>query len=234
MQKATVLLKLSGELINDADNNLIYTLCKQVQDVLKHGINLAIVVGGGNLSRGRDAFNKPNEDKINADRVGMLSTVINALNLKSILRKNISQDNNIKVLSSIKIQGICNTYDIDFAQSFLSQEANRILILAAGIGTTFVSTDTASIIRALEIGCQIVLKATKVDGIYSEDPKINKCANLLNVVSFEEVLLKKLNVMDMASIALARDNGLKIKIFNFMSTSIIDVINDNGTFSLIS
>lgn len=229
MQK--VLLKLSGELINTKDTELLNTFCHQVKEVLKSGVNLAIVVGGGNLTRGRDfAYNK-HEDRISADKIGMLSTIINALTLANILSKKIE---NIKILSAIKVQGICEVYNIDSAKSFLNGSDNRILILAAGIGAAFVSTDTAAVVRALEIECNSILKATKVSGVYSEDPKINTCANLLNVVSFQEVLLKRLNIMDMAAIALAYDNALKIKIFNFNTTSIIDVINNKGTFSLIS
>jgi uridylate kinase len=208
-----VLLKLSGEaLMGDLEYGIdVATVDRFATDIgnaAKAGTELAVVVGGGNIYRGM-AGAAAGMDRANGDYMGMLATVMNALALHNALeRQNISA----RVLSSIPMPSVCEPFIRQKAIRHLSK--GRVVIFAAGTGNPFFTTDTAAALRAIEMQCDGLAKATQVDGIYSADPKTNPDAKRYDSLSYSEVLSKNLQVMDGAAIALARDNELPVMIFS--------------------
>ena len=208
-----VLLKLSGEaLMADQDYgidaNMLARVAGEISEVVNMGVEVALVIGGGNIFRGAGLV-KSGIDRVTGDHMGMLATVINSLAMQDALEK---QGMNCRVMSAVKINRMCEEYVQRRAIRHL--EKGRVVIFAAGIGNPFFTTDTAGCLRAVEIGADSVLKATKVDGVYDSDPVKNPDAKRYETLSFDEVLDKNLQVMDATAIVLCRDNQLPLRIFN--------------------
>ena len=227
------MLKLSGEaLMGDKefgiDLNTINAITDQIIYVIEKGIKLSIVVGGGNIFRGISA-SSAGMDRSSADYTGMMATVINSL----ILQNSIEQKGiDTRVQSAIKIENVCESYIRRKAIRHI--EKNRIVIFAAGTGNPFFTTDTAATLRASEMKCDFLLKATKVNGIYDSDPLKNSKAKKFNDLSYDEVINKNLQVMDITAITLAKENKIPIVVFSILQKdSLIEIINGNGSFTII-
>tara|TARA_X000001036_G_scaffold175317_1_gene165899 strand:+ start:279 stop:965 length:687 start_codon:yes stop_codon:yes gene_type:complete len=227
------MLKLSGEaLMGDKefgiDLSTINSITEQIAYVFKKGLKISIVVGGGNIFRGISA-SSAGMDRSSADYTGMMATVINSLILQnSIERKGIDT----RVLSALKIENVCETYIRRRAMRHI--EKNRIVIFAAGTGNPYFTTDTAASLRASEMKCDVLFKATKVDGIYDSDPVINKKAKKLYDLTYDYVINNELKIMDTASISLAKENNIPILVFSILEkNSFRDIINGKGSFTLI-
>lgn len=208
-----ILLKLSGEaLMGDDAYGVNRDVLKQVVDGLRAvqatGVQLAIVVGGGNIFRGLSTA-AGDMDRPTADYMGMLATVMNALSLSDALKQ---AGIEARVLSGLPIEGVVEPFVRARALSHLDK--GRIVIFAAGTGSPFFTTDTAASLRALEIGADVLIKATKVDGVYDKDPVKHADAVKYERVSYDEALEKRLGVMDASAFALCRDNGLAIRVLN--------------------
>lgn len=208
-----VLLKLSGEaLMGELDYGIepdvIQRIASEIAAVQKLGIEVAIVIGGGNIFRGA-GLARTGMDRVTGDYMGMLATVMNALAIQDALE---SLHVYARVMSAIQIHEVCEDYIRRRAVRHL--EKGRIVILAAGTGNPFFTTDTAASLRAIEIGADVLLKATNVSGVYDSDPLLNSEASLFDTVSFDKVLVDKLNVMDATAIVMCRDNNLPLRIFS--------------------
>lgn len=208
-----ILLKLSGEaLMGDKgygiDSSTVDFMAEEIRKVVDMGVEVAIVIGGGNIFRGVEASVKGME-RASADYMGMLATVINALALQNALEKHGVPT---RVQSAIEMRELAESYIRRRAIRHL--EKGRAVIFAAGTGNPYFTTDTAAALRAMEIGAEVILKATKVDGVYSSDPIKNLKAKKYNTVSYIEVLKKGLGVMDSTAISLCMDNSLPIVVFN--------------------
>jgi uridylate kinase len=208
-----VLLKLSGEaLMGDLDYGIepivIQRIAAEIAEVQKLGVEVAIVIGGGNIFRGA-GLARAGMDRVTGDYMGMLATVMNALAIQDALE---SQGVFARVMSALQINEVCEDYIRRRAVRHL--EKGRIVILAAGTGNPFFTTDTAASLRAIEIGADVLLKATKVDGVYDSDPASNPDAKRYKTVSYDKVIADKLGVMDATAIVMCRDNGLPLRIFD--------------------
>ena len=209
-----ILLKVSGEALAGEqgygiDPEVLVRLAEEVKDVTALGTQVAIVIGGGNIFRGI-AASVGGMERATADYMGMLATVINALALQDAIEKTGIPT---RVLSAIEMRAVAEPYIRRRAMRHL--EKSRVVIFAAGTGNPFFTTDTAAALRAVEIGAEVILKATKVDGVYSADPKKDKGAPRLPRVSYIEVLNRGLQIMDATAISLCMDNKLPIVIFDF-------------------
>ena len=208
-----ILLKLSGEaLAGEAgygiDTDVLDVIANEVKAIHESGTEIAIVVGGGNIFRGVKGAIK-GMDRASADYMGMLATVMNCLALQDALeRKNVYT----RVQSAIEMRALAEPYIRRKAVRHL--EKNRVVIFAAGVGSPYFTTDTTAALRAMEMNCQVLLKATSVDGIYTADPKLNKDATRFEHLSYMDVLQKGLKVMDSTAISLCMDNKLPIIVFN--------------------
>ena len=228
-----ILLKLSGEALMGKkdfgiDLETINTVTKQIFQIFNNGIKISIVVGGGNIFRGISA-EESGMDRTSADYTGMMATVINSLLLQNSLEK---LGIPTRVLSAIKMDTICEPYIRRRAIRHI--EKNRIVIFAAGTGNPFFTTDTAAALRASEMSCDVIFKATKVDGIYCSDPKKNKKAKKFSKLSYNDVIKKDLKIMDTSSILLSRDNKISIVVFSMHEKdSLINVSTGKGNFTLI-
>ena len=227
------MLKLSGEALMGnkefgIDLDTINSITEQIAYVFQKGLKISIVVGGGNIFRGISA-SSAGMDRSSADYTGMMATVINSLVLQnSIERKGIDT----RVLSALKIENVCETYIRRRAIRHI--EKNRIVIFAAGTGNPYFTTDTAASLRASEMKCDVLFKATKVDGIYDSDPVINKNAKKLYNLTYDYVINNELKIMDTASISLAKENEIPILVFSILEkNSLRDIINGKGSFTLI-
>lgn len=208
-----VLLKLSGEALTSSggfgiDPQILTSISRQISDVHQLGTQIAIIVGGGNFFRGL-AANAKGMERATADYIGMLATVMNSLALQDALEK---EGVATRVQSAIAMQEVAEPYIRRRAIRHL--EKQRIVIFAAGTGNPFFTTDTAAALRALEIGAEVILKATKVDGVYEEDPTVNPQARKFDELTYLDVLSKGLQVMDATAISLCMDNNLPIVVFN--------------------
>jgi uridylate kinase len=213
MKYKRILLKLSGEsLMGDRqygiDNNQVLQYAKDIKSVYDKGIEIAIVVGGGNIFRGLSA-EKSGMDRAQADYMGMLATVINCMALQNALE---SIGVETRLQSAIKMEQICEPYIRRRAMHHL--ELNKIVIFGAGTGNPYFTTDTAASLRAIEIKADVVLKGTRVDGIYTADPEKDTTATRYDEISFQEVFDKGLNVMDMTAFTLCHENKLPIIVFD--------------------
>ncbi len=211
-----VLLKLSGEALIGKkgfgiDDSAIERLSKQIYEVHSNKIQLAIVLGAGNFFRGVDLVNSGIQ-RVTADHMGMLATVINSLALQSSLEKLGVPS---RVMSSVSINTVCENYIKRRAERHL--EKNRVIILAAGTGNPFFSTDTAASLRAIELNVQIMLKGTKVDGIFDSDPLKNPKAKKFKTISYDKIIEKKLSVMDATAIVMCREHKMPLKVFNVLT-----------------
>jgi uridylate kinase len=212
-QYKRILLKLSGEALAadqgfGVDNNRIHEIAAELKEVQQLGVEIAIVVGGGNFFRGV-AEQAREMDRVSADHMGMLATVINALALQDAMEK---QDIHTRVMSAIEMNQVAEPFIRRRAMRHL--EKGRVVVFAAGTGNPYFSTDTAASLRAMEIKADAILKATKVDGIYDADPMKVVDATKFEQISYLEVLKQGLRVMDATAISLCRENNLPIVIFN--------------------
>ena len=208
-----ILLKLSGEaLMGKADYGIdpqvLTRLAGEALQVHATGIEVAIVLGGGNIFRG-EGLAKAGMDRVTGDHMGMLATVMNSLAMQDALEK---LGGRARVMSAIKINDVCEDYIRRRAVRHL--EKGRITIFAAGTGNPFFTTDSAAALRAAEIGADLLLKATKVDGVYSADPKKDKSAQRFEQLTYDQVIERKLAVMDTAAIALCRDHKIPLRIYD--------------------
>ncbi len=209
-----VLLKLSGESFADQDTNFgiesntLTRIADEISKASETGVQIGIVVGGGNFFRGVSESAKTMA-QANADYMGMLATVINAIALKDALDKN---GTNTRVQSAITMTSVAEPYIRLRAIRHL--EKGRVVIFAAGTGNPYFTTDTAASLRAAEIEAEIVLKSTRVDGVYSDDPEKNSSAELYEQLSYKEVLDNKLSVMDLTAITLCEENNMPIRVFD--------------------
>lgn len=210
------------------DLETIKSITKQISLIYKKGIKISLVVGGGNIFRGISA-SSDGMDRTSADYTGMLATVINSLILQNSLeQKGIPT----RVLSAIKMDMVCEPYIRRRAIRHI--EKKRIVIFAAGIGNPFFTTDTAAALRASEMKCDILFKATKVDGIYDKDPKFNKNAKKLYDLNYDYVINNNLKIMDTASISLAKENNIPILVFSILEKdSLTKIIEGKGSYTII-
>ncbi len=210
-----VLLKLSGEALMGEkgygiDQKIVQFISKEIEDVSSFGVQLAVVIGGGNIFRGLEASSEGME-RTTADYMGMLATVLNALALQNALEH---RGIPTRVLSAIEMRELAEPYIRRRAMRHL--EKGRVVIFAAGTGNPYFTTDTAAALRAMEIGAHVILKATKVDGVYSSDPLKDPRAKKFPEITFIDVLKKGLKVMDSTAVSLCMDNNLPIIVFNLM------------------
>jgi uridylate kinase len=229
-----VLLKLSGEaLMGDLDYGIqpavIQRIAAEIATALAQGVEIAIVVGGGNIFRG-EGLARAGMDRVTGDYMGMLATVMNALAIQDALE---SKDVFARVMSALQIHDVCEDYIRRRAVRHL--EKGRVVILAAGTGNPFFTTDTAASLRAIEIGADILLKATKVDGVYDADPMTNPDAKRFEQVSYDNVIENKLNVMDATAIVMCRDNELPLRVFDLtQSNALVEAMAGKDLGTLIS
>lgn len=220
-----ILLKLSGEALAGSQGHgfeaaALDRICGQIADVRDHGVQIAIVVGAGNIFRGLPASER-GLDRVTADQMGMLGTMINGLALRNTFQ---SMGVPAVVMSARAVEETIEAFNRDRAVGYL--EAGRIVIFVGGTGNPFFTTDTAAALRAAQIEADVVLKGTKVDGVYDGDPMKNPGAKKYPVVSFDEVLARGLKVMDAAAFAMCRDNNIPIVVFNMIEEGmLLRVIN---------
>ena len=226
-----ILLKLSGEALMGDDayginRATIVRIVREVQEVTQLGCELAVVIGGGNIFRGV-AGGSVGMDRATADYMGMLATVMNALALADTMRQ---EGIVARVMSAIAIEPVVEPYIRPKALQYL--EEGKVVVFAAGTGNPFFTTDTAAALRGAEIGAQIVLTATKVDGVYSADPKKDPTATRYSRISFDEAIIKNLQVLDATAFALCRDQKLPIRVFSILKTGALKRVvmgEDEGT-----
>lgn len=228
-----VLLKVSGEALMGTskyghDYSAITRICEDIKSLYDLGVEVCLVVGGGNIFRGATAAQEGME-RASADYMGMLATVINALSLQHFLeRMNVPT----RVLSAIPMTTICEPYVKRRAQRHM--EKGRVVLFAAGTGNPFFTTDTAATLRAIEMNCDALLKGTQVDGVYSDDPRKNPAAKRYASLSYKDVLNDELNVMDASAVALAKDNNIPVIVFSIAEKGeVAKVVQGKGRFSII-
>jgi uridylate kinase len=208
-----ILLKLSGEILagpggHGIDEQVIGGLAEEIRDIHRLGVQIGIVLGGGNIFRGLAASAR-GMDRVGADYMGMLATVINSLALQHALEK---REVLTRVMSAIEMARVCEPYIRRRAIRHL--EKGRVVILAAGTGNPYFTTDTAAALRAIETGAEVILKATKVNGVYSQDPHEDPEATFFPRISYLDILTRGLKVMDSTAISLCMDNRLPLVVFN--------------------
>lgn len=208
-----ILLKLSGEALlgNEdygIDPKIISRIAKEIQQIVAAGVEVGVVIGGGNIFRGA-GLAASGIDRVTGDHMGMLATVINSLALQDALE---THGIDARVMSAISINDVCEDYIRRRAIRHLQK--GRVVILAAGTGNPFFTTDSAAALRAIEIGADMMLKATKVDSLYSADPNTDPDAERIDEITYDEVIARKLKVMDTNAIVLCRDYNMPIRIFN--------------------
>tara|TARA_Y100001970_G_scaffold144696_1_gene177681 strand:+ start:1773 stop:2474 length:702 start_codon:yes stop_codon:yes gene_type:complete len=229
-----ILIKVSGEALMGQTGygieiSTIQFIAKEIKKVYEFKYQLCLIIGGGNIFRGIKGASE-GIDRSTSDYMGMLATIMNALSLQSALEK-IGVPT--RVQSAISMSQIAEPYIRRKAIRHLEKE--RIVIFAAGTGNPFFSTDTAAALRASEMNCSLIIKATKVEGIFDSDPKINKNAKLYKEISYSEVINKNLKVMDLTAISLAKESEIPILITNiFNNNSLINAINGKGEYSKIN
>ncbi len=230
-----VLLKLSGEaLMGDLDYGIdpevIKRIAAEVAEVQKLGIEVALVIGGGNIFRGAGLAAGAGMDRVTGDYMGMLATVMNSLAMQDALE---GQKVFARVMSALQIHQVCEDYIRRRAVRHL--EKGRIVIFAAGTGNPFFTTDSAASLRAIEIGADVLMKATMVSGVYDSDPKLNSEAALYDTVSFDKVLSDKLRVMDATAVVMCRDNNLPLRIFDMTQPgTLVQAMTDSEVGTLVT
>ncbi len=229
-----VLLKLSGEaLMGDGAFGIDIPTCekfaKAIAQAQAAGVEVCLVIGGGNIFRGVAGAAKGME-RAQADSMGMLATVMNALAMQSVLE---SQGVSTRVQSAIHMEAICEPYIRRRAQRHM--EKGRVVIFAAGIGNPFFTTDTGAALRAIEMNCDVLLKGTQVDGVYSADPKLDPNAVRYDRIAYQELLSRNLRVMDPSAVTLMRDNNIPVVVFSLKEDgSLLKVLHGQGTSTVIS
>ena len=229
-----ILLKISGESLMGErqfglDPAMVNRVASEIATIVDYGVEVCVVIGGGNIFRGVSGAANGME-RATADYMGMLATVMNALAMQSSLEQNGLQS---RVQSALPISAVCEPYIRRRAVRHM--EKKRIVIFAAGTGNPFFTTDTAAALRATEMGCDAILKATKVDGVYDADPEQNKNAKRYDALSYLEVLSRDLKVMDAPAISLAKENSIPILVFSIQKPgTLADVVRGDGLHTLIS
>jgi len=229
-----VLIKLSGEALMGEldygiDPDVLKRIATEVAEIQKLGVEVAIVIGGGNIFRGAGLAGG-GMDRVTGDYMGMLATVMNALAIQDALE---SLGVFARVMSAIQIHEVCEDYIRRRAVRHL--EKGRVVILAAGTGNPFFTTDTAASLRAIEIGADVLLKATMVAGVYDSDPRKNAEASLYDTVSFDKVLSDKLKVMDATAVVMCRDNDLPLRVVNLMEPRmLVRAMRDSEVGTLVT
>jgi uridylate kinase len=213
-QYQRVVLKLSGETLSGegkqgVDFLKVANLCEELRPALESGTQIALVLGGGNIFRGRDAADLQ-LDRVAADRLGMLATIVNASALGAALA---SRGFSTRVFSATPMSPLAEPYSVAAARAALDR--GELVLASGGIGSPFFSTDTTAALRALELNAEALLKGTKVDGVYASDPKLDPTATRYDTLSYDEALAKDLKVMDATAMALCRDGGLPVRVFDF-------------------
>ena len=234
-RKKRILVKFSGEaLAGDSgfgiDNAVLKFIAKQIKELVENGIQVGIVIGGGNIIRGVSAARDGIIKRTSGDHMGMLPTVINSIAMREALE---SVGLDVRVQSAIKMEAICETFIVGRANRHL--EKGRVVIFAAGTGNPFFTTDTAATLRAIEIDSDMIIKATKVDGVYDKDPHKFENATLLKELNYELAMSDDIKVMDDTAIALAKDNSLPILVCNmFKDGNLLKIIQgDESAFCSI-
>jgi len=225
-----ILLKLSGEALQGdhlgVDPSKLVRISTEIAGLVKLGVQVAMVIGGGNIIRGADLYTT-GFDRVTADQMGMLATMINGLALRDALeRKSIP----VQVMSALAVPGLVDIYDRIKAKTALQQ--GSVVIFVGGTGNPLVTTDTAAALRGIETGVDVVLKATKVDGVFAEDPVKNPKAERYTALTYEEVLEQRLGVMDLNAILLCKDHNLPLRVFNMNKQNALQRIvlgDDVGT-----
>lgn len=211
-----ILLKLSGEALMGqfdygVDPEVLSRVAAEIIELTKLDVQVAVVIGGGNIFRGA-GLAQGGMDRVTGDHMGMLATVINCLALQDAIER---QGAYCRVMSAIKINQVCEDYIRRRAVRHL--EKGRVVVFAAGTGNPFFTTDSAASLRAIEINAELMLKATKVDGVYDADPVTNPNAKLYKNLSYDQLLTDKLNVMDATAMVMCRDNGIPLRVFNMFN-----------------
>ncbi len=234
VQYRRVLLKLSGEaLMGELDYGIepqvIQRIAAEIATARKSGVEIAIVVGGGNIFRGA-GLARAGMDRVTGDHMGMLATVMNSLAIQDALE---SLDVHARVMSALRINAVCEDYIRRRAIRHL--EKGRVVIMAAGTGNPFFTTDTAASLRAIEIGADVLLKATKVDGVYDADPAIDADASRYDSVTYDQVIADKLGVMDATAIVMCRDNHLPLRVFDLTrANALVQAMTGDEIGTLVS
>lgn len=230
LQYKKIVLKISGETLGEKteiiNKRTINYITKQITEVKSLGVKIGVVVGGGNIIRGREAQWL---DKVDADYCGMVATVINGIVLYSQLRKKNIQ---VNLSSGLEVRGVarrCNKF-----QDLRSYISGDVLIFVGGTGSPFFTTDTAAALRAFEFGADILIKGTKVEGVYSTDPKKNSKAIFYRRLTFDEVIEKKLEVMDLTAFNICKEANIPICVYNFMQYPLINIIKGEKFGTLIT
>ncbi|MBQ1782637.1 MAG: UMP kinase [Gammaproteobacteria bacterium] len=208
-----ILLKLSGEaLMGDEgfgiDPKVLDRMAGEIKELVELGVQVGLVIGGGNLFRG-EKLSRAGMNRVVGDHMGMLATVMNGLAMRDALHRAFV---NARMMSAIPLNGVCDDYN--WAEAISLLKSGRVVIFSAGTGNPFFTTDSAACLRGIEIEADVVLKATKVEGVYSADPVKDPAATLYQHLSYDEVLERELKVMDLAAFTLARDHNLPIRVFN--------------------
>jgi uridylate kinase len=229
-----ILLKLSGEALlgqedYGIDPAIIHRIAVEIGDVIRLGIEVAVVIGGGNIFRGA-GLAKSGIDRVTGDHMGMLATVMNSLALQDALERT---GVNARVMSAISVHDVCEDYIRRRAIRHL--EKGRVVICAGGTGNPFFTTDTAAALRAIEIDADLLLKATKVDGVFSADPVKDSGAVLYDTLGYDRVIESKLGVMDANAIVLCRDQSMPIRVFNvFDEGNLVRIVKGEAIGTLVS
>ena len=208
-----ILLKLSGEALQGEgefgiDPLVLNRMAQEIKELVEMGVQVGLVIGGGNLFRG-EGLAKSGMNRVVGDHMGMLATVMNGLAMRDALHRAFV---NARLMSAIPLNGVCDAYN--WAEAISSLKSGRVVIFSAGTGNPFFTTDSAACLRGIEIEADAVLKATKVDGVFTSDPAKDPEAQLIKQITYQEVLEKELKVMDLSAFTLARDHSLPIRVFN--------------------
>ncbi len=208
-----ILLKLSGEALQGKegfgiDPAVLDRMAQEIKELIELGVQVGLVIGGGNLFRGA-GLAEAGMNRVVGDHMGMLATVMNGLAMRDALHRAYV---NARVMSAIPLNGVCDSYN--WAEAISQLRAGRVVIFSAGTGNPFFTTDSAACLRGIEIESDIVIKATKVDGVFTDDPAKNPDAELYSHLTYQDVLEKELKVMDLAAFTLARDHKMPIRVFN--------------------
>ena len=229
-----ILLKLSGEALLGGEDYgidpvIIHRVATEIAEVARLGVEMAIVIGAGNIFRGA-GLAQSGIDRVTADHMGMLATIMNCLALQDALERVGCE---ARVMSAVSVHDVCEDYIRRRAVRHL--EKGRIVICAGGTGNPFFTTDTAAALRAIEVGADVVLKATKVDGVYSADPVKDPEARMYHELDYDSVIASKLGVMDANAIVLCRDQGMPIRVFNvFGDGNLVRIVRGEAIGTLVS
>ena len=233
-QHQRILLKLSGEaLMGDEgfgiDPAVLDRMAKEIREVVAAGVQVGVVIGGGNLFRGQKLADA-GMNRVSGDHMGMLATVMNSLALQDALER---AEQPTRVMSAISLTGVCEDYERHRAIRYM--DAGSVVIFCAGIGNPFFTTDTAACLRGIEIGADLILKATKVDGVYSSDPAKDPDAVKYDNLTYAEAMQRELAIMDLTAFCLARDHGKWIRVFNMnRSGALMKAVSSGDEGTLIS